>query len=77
MRNETQIHQPCNLLVLALSRLHLQALVVHLVHVARRLHVAEDVVLEVDDRFEGVGHVLVLLDVADDFGGFGAFGEVD
>ena len=45
--------------------------------VARRLHVGEDVILEFGNGLEGVGHVLVLLDVADDLGGFGAFGEID
>ena len=45
--------------------------------VARRLHVTEDVVLQVAYRFEGVRNVLVLLNVADDVGCFGAFGEVD
>ena len=76
-RNETQIHQPCNLLVLPLPRLHLQTLIVHLVHIARSLHIAQNVILQVADGLQGVGHVLVLLDVTDDFGGFGALGEVD
>lgn len=45
--------------------------------IARGLHVTQDVILEVADGFEGVGDVLVLLDVPDDFGGLGAFGEID
>lgn len=46
-------------------------------HVSCRLHVAEDVVLQVADRFQGEGDVLVDLDVADHLGGFGPLGEVD
>ena len=45
--------------------------------VARSLHVGEDIILEFGNGLKGVGHFLVLLDVADDLGGFGAFGEVD
>lgn len=75
--NETKLNQPRDLLVLPLPRLHLQALLVHLMHVPRRLHVAEDVILQIRHRFQGVGNVLVLLDVADDLGGLGALGEVD
>ena len=68
---------PRNLLVLALPRLDLQAAVVHLVHVAGRLHVAEDVVLDLRHGHVLVRRVLVLLDVADDFGRLGALAEVD
>ena len=68
---------PCNLLVLALPRLHRQAHLVHFVHVACGLHVGEDVVLQLGDGLQGIRDVLVLLDVADDFGSFGALGEVD
>ena len=75
--NETEIHQPRNLLILPLSRLHLQAPVVHLVHITSSLHVALDVILQVPYGFQGVGYALILLDVADDLGGFGAFGKVD
>jgi len=46
-------------------------------HVPRRLHVAEYIILQVHYGLEGVGNVLVLLDVADDFCGLGALGEVD
>ena len=46
-------------------------------YVARSLHVAQDVVLKFRHGLEGVGNVLVLLNVANDFCGFGTFGEVD
>ena len=68
---------PRNLLVLALPRLDLQAAVVHLVHVAGRLHVAEDVVLDLGNGDVLIWRVLVLLDVADDFGRLGPLAEVD
>jgi hypothetical protein len=46
-------------------------------HIARTLHVREDVVLQLRDWLQGVRHVLVLLDVTNDFGSFCALGEVD
>ena len=46
-------------------------------HVTRGLHVAQDIFLKLGHGREWVGHVLVLLDVADDFGRFGTLGEVD
>lgn len=46
-------------------------------YVARSLHIAQDVVLKFGHWLERVGHILVLLDVADDLCGFGTFGEVD
>lgn len=45
--------------------------------VAGCLHVVEDVLLQLHDGLQVVGHVLVLLDVADDLGCFGVLGEVD
>jgi hypothetical protein len=45
-------------------------------HVASRLHIRQDVVLQLGDRLQRVRHVLVLLDVTDDFGGLGALGEI-
>ena len=68
---------PRNLLILILPRLDRQTAIVHLVHVARRLHVGEDVFLQLGDRLQRVGDRLTLLDVADDVCGLGAFGEVD
>jgi hypothetical protein len=67
---------PSNFLVFALPRLHAQTHFVHLVHIARRLHIRQDVVLQLGDGLQRVRHVLVLLDVADDFGSLGALGEV-
>lgn len=46
-------------------------------HVARGLHVAENVVLQVSDRFERIRHVLVLLDVPNDLCCFGTLGKID
>lgn len=46
-------------------------------HVTSRLHVAEDVLLKVDNRPEGIWNILILLNIADDFGGLGPFSEVD
>jgi hypothetical protein len=75
--SETEVNPPCDFLILPFPWLNLQTLVVHLVHIPSRLHVAQDVVLQVADRFEGVGDVLILLNVSNDVRGFGAFGEVD
>jgi len=75
--NETQIYQPCNLLVLPFPGLDLQTLVVHLVDVTGCLHVAQNVILQIPDRLQRVRHVLVLLHVADDIRSLGPFGEVD
>lgn len=68
---------PHNLLVFSFPRLNLQALVVHLVHVAGSLHVAQDVVLQLRHRLQRVGDVLVLLDVADHLGRLCTLGKVD
>lgn len=68
---------PRDLLVLSLSRFHRQALVVHLMYIARRLHVAEDVILQVRHRLQRIRHVLVLLNPPDHFGRLGTLGEVD
>ena len=46
-------------------------------NITSSLHVARDVILQVSHGFQGVGHALILLDVADDLGSFGAFGKVD
>ena len=74
---ETQIHQPCNFLILPLPRLNLQGLLIHLMHIIRSLHVAQDVVLEIADAFERVWDALILLDVANDFRSLGAFRKID
>lgn len=68
---------PNNLLVLSLARLDLETLVVHLVDVSSRLHVAQDVVLQLGYGLERVADVLVLLDIADDVGRLRSLGEVD
>lgn len=77
MRNETQIHQPCDLFILPLARFYLQTLVVHLMDITCSLHVAKDVVLQVTHALEGIRHILVLLNVADDFSGFSTFSKID
>lgn len=46
-------------------------------YIARSLHVAQDVILKFGHRLQGIWHILILLDVADDLCSFGAFGEVD
>jgi len=75
--NETQVNQPCDFLILPFPWLNLQTLVVHLVHIPGRLHIAQYIVLQVADGLERVGDVLILLNVSDDISGFGSFGEVD
>lgn len=46
-------------------------------HIPRRLHITQDILLQLRHRLERVGHVLVLLDVADYLCRLGALGEVD
>ena len=46
-------------------------------HVSCRLHIGQDVILQVADGLQRVRDVLVLLNVTYDICGFGAFGEVD
>lgn len=46
-------------------------------HVTSRLHVAQDVILQLRHRLQRVGHVLVLLNVADHLGRFRPLGKVD
>ena len=74
---ETMFHQPCDLLVLPLSWLDLQALVVHLVHIARTVHVAEDIILKIANGPQRIRDVLELLDVANHVGGLGPLRKVD
>ncbi len=76
MSHQTKI-SPCNLLIFPLSRLYYQALFVHFVYVACRLHVAQYIVLEVADRFQWVWHILILLDVTDNLSCLSPFGKVD
>lgn len=45
--------------------------------VSSRLHVAEYVILQIGNRLQRIRHVLIALDVTNDFGGFGSFSEVD
>lgn len=72
-----QCYIPHNLLVLTLAWLDLQALVVHLMHISRSLHVAKDVVLQLGHRLQGVSHILVLLDVTNHLCRLCPLGEVD
>lgn len=46
-------------------------------HIARRLHVGENVVLQLGHWLQRVRHILVLLNVTDNFGCLRALGEVD
>ena len=68
---------PRNLFIFPLPRFHGQALLVHFVHITCRLHVAQNVILEVADGFERVRDDLVLLDITDDLGCFGPLGKVN
>lgn len=70
-------NQPRNLLIFPLPGLHIQALLVHLVHVSGGLHVAQNVFLQLGHRLQRVCDILVLLNVADDFRCLGTLGEVD
>jgi hypothetical protein len=71
------LDSPGDLFILSLPRLNLQALVVHFMDITSLSHIAENVLLEIRDRVERVRHILVLLYISDDFGGFGPLGEVD
>ena len=75
--NETKLNQPRDLFVLPLPRLDLQTLLVHLVHIACRLHVVQYVILEIGDGLEWVGHILIILDISDNIGGFDALRKID
>ena len=46
-------------------------------HVARRLHICENVVLKLRNRLQWVGNVLVLLNVANNLRGLTTLGEID
>ena len=46
-------------------------------NIARRLHVGEDVILQLRNRLQGVWHVLVLLDIAYHFSSFCSLCKVD
>lgn len=46
-------------------------------YVSSGLHVAQYVILQITDGLQGVGHVLVLLDVANDICSLCSFGKVD
>ena len=70
-------HVPCNLLVFALTRLNGKTHIVHFMHIACRLHICQNVVLQIGHRLQWVWHVLVLLNVANDLGCLCALGEVD
>jgi len=46
-------------------------------HIACCLHVREDVLLKLRDRLQWIGHVLVLLNIANDLCSLAALGEID
>lgn len=46
-------------------------------HITRCLHIAQDVLLKFGNGRQRVRDILVLLNVSDDFCGFGPFGKVD
>ena len=68
---------PCNFLVLPLSRLYQETLVIHFMHVSCCLQVAEDVILKLRNRLEGIRDVLVLLNFTNHFGSFDSLSEID
>lgn len=73
----TRRNIPDNLLILSFSRLNLQTLVVHLMHISRRLHITQNVVLQLGYWLQGVTHILVLLDITNHLSGLRSLGEVD
>ena len=46
-------------------------------HVSRRLHICNDVVLQFWERRQLIWHILILLNVANHFSRLRAFGEID
>lgn len=68
---------PRNLLVLPLPRFYRQTLLVHLMHIPCRLHIAPNILLKILNWSQRIRYVLILLNVADHFGGFGSFGEIN
>ena len=46
-------------------------------YISRSLHVLQDIILQVTHGSQRVRDVLVLLNIANDLGGFGAFGKID
>ena len=46
-------------------------------HIARALHIVENILLQLWHRLQRVWHFLVLLNVLDDLGRFGPLGEID
>lgn len=72
-----QSNIPHDLLVFSLTWLYRQTLFIHLMHVPRSLHVAQYILLQFWYRLQGVGHVLILLDITYNLGCLGSLGEVD
>lgn len=72
-----QRYIPYNLLVLTFAWFNLQALVVHLMDISCSLHVAQDVVLQLGHRLQGITHILVLLDVTNHLCCLCPLGKVD
>lgn len=68
---------PRDLLVFSLSGLHLQTPLVHLVDIASALHVLENIILKFIHGSKREWHILVLLDIANDFGRLCPLGEID
>ena len=62
---------------LALPRLDFQTSVVHVVYIASTLEVTENVILEFADGLQKIRHILVLLDIPNDFCSLSPLIEVD
>ena len=69
--------KPGNLLVFPLSWFDHKTTIIHFVNVASRLHVGQNVVLELWDRLQWVRNILVLLYIPDDFCGLCTLSKVD
>jgi hypothetical protein len=46
-------------------------------HIPRCLHIAQYILLQLCYRLQGVGHILILLDVTYNFSSLRTFGEID
>jgi hypothetical protein len=75
-RHLSQSNIPHYLLVFSLTWLYRQTLFVHLMHISSCLHIAQYVLLQLWYWLQGVRYILVLLNITNDFRGFGAFSEV-
>lgn len=68
---------PSNLLVLSFSWLDNETSVIHLMHVSGRLHILQNVLLQLWHCVKRVWHILILLNIPNDLGSLGSFGKVD